>query len=216
MNIKPIVPAIIPESLEAAVAAISRLEFSRELHLDVVDGSFVPFTSWPYKPKADPQLISIWTDMFTLEVDLMVADPLPAAHAWLAAGADMLVFHVETISPAAFVAFAEHADVSVGVASNNDTPLANLEPYIAVADYIQVMGIKEIGTQGQPLDERVFDRIAFFRTNYPTHLLSVDGSVNLATIGALKEAGAQRFICGSAVVGAAKPEQAYKDLLSML
>ncbi len=216
MNIKPIVPAIIPASLEAGVADIAKLEFSRELHLDVVDGVFVPFTSWPYAPNGDPQLISIWTDMFTLEVDLMVADPLPAARAWIAAGADMLVFHVETISPAAFLEFTKHASVSIGIASNNDTPLAQIEPYLAGADYVQLMGIAKIGSQGQPLDERVFGRIEFFRTKYPTHLISVDGSVNPSTLQALSTAGAQRFICGSAIVGADDPEQAYRDLLALL
>ncbi len=216
MHIKPVVPAIIPQSLEAAVFDIGRLEFSRELHLDVVDGLFVPFTSWPYRPKGDPQLISIWTDMFTLEVDLMVQDPLMAAQAWVAAGADMLVFHAETISPEAFKKFAQHTTISIGIAANNDLPLDQLAPYVADADYVQVMGIAKIGAQGLPLDERVFERIAFFREHYPAHLLSVDGSVNPSTIKVLSEAGAGRFICGSAIIGTDDPEQAYRNLSAQL
>jgi ribulose-phosphate 3-epimerase len=216
MNIKPIVPAIIPSSLETAVEAIAKLEFSRELHLDVVDGAFVPYVSWPYKPLGEPQLISIWTDMFTLEVDLMVEKPLEAAQQWVAAGADMLVFHVETISVEEFVRFATNATVSVGIASNNDTPFSQLEPYLAAADYVQVMGIAKIGAQGQPLDERVFERIKVLRRRFSTHLISVDGSVNQTTISALSEAGAQRFICGSAIVKADHPQQAYTELLELL
>jgi ribulose-phosphate 3-epimerase len=216
MTSKPIVPAIIPSSLEAAVATLAKLEFSRELHLDVVDGIFVPHISWPYKPVGEAQLIAIWTDMFTLEVDLMVHNPLEAAADWLAAGADMLVFHVETITVEAFTQFARQSTVSIGIASNNDTPFTELKPYLAAADYVQVMGIATIGAQGQPLDERAFERIKTIRSQYPTLLVSVDGSVNLATIGQLSAAGAQRFICGSAIVGAPDPQLAHQNLLAVL
>lgn len=216
MTSKPIVPAIIPSSLETAVATLAKLEFSRELHLDVVDGIFVPSTSWPYQPVGEAQLISIWTDMFALEVDLMVHNPLAAAADWISAGADMLVFHVETITVEAFTRFARQTTVSIGIASNNDTPFTELEPYIAAADYVQVMGIATIGAQGQPLDERVFERIKTIRSQYPTHLVSVDGSVNLATINQLSAAGAQRFICGSAIVAAPDPKRAYQNLLAAL
>lgn len=57
----------------------------------------MPFISWPYKEGGEPIEVHKTTDRFTLEVDLMVQNPLMAADSWLTAGADMLVFHTETI-----------------------------------------------------------------------------------------------------------------------
>jgi len=208
----PIIPAIIPDSTRAVRMAAESLSFSLELHLDVVDGVFVPFSSWPYNPAGDPAEVRAATDPFTLEVDLMVEKPLVAAEQWLAAGADMLVFHVETIALSAFVAYSQQASVSVGVCANNDTPESVLWPYLEHADYVQVMGITQIGSQGQPFDPRVLTRIMALRRDFPKLPISVDGSVNRDTIPLLRDAGVTRLIVGSAVVGAADPAVAHFEL----
>lgn len=212
----PIVPAIIPKSLEEIKTVLPGLNFSPEIHVDVVDGKFVPFTSWPYQPQGVPSAVKNTTDSFTLEVDLMVEDPLVAADAWILAGADMLVFHTETISPEAFSRFANASKISVGISAINDTPLSELEPYLESADYIQLMGIAKIGAQGQPFDERVIDRIGELKSRYPNLPITIDGSVNKNTIAKLAKAGADRFICGSAILGAPEPYLAYNELQALI
>jgi len=213
----PIVPALIPTSAEQIRSVLAALSFSPEIHIDVVDGNFVPFVSWPYTEEGgDPIEVHKTTDRFTLEVDLMVQSPLMAADSWLTAGADMLVFHTETIDLAAFTRFVESTRISIGICANNDTPLEVLVPYIEVADYIQLMGIAKIGSQGQPLDERVFERIAELKVKFPKHPITVDGSVNKETIVRLAKVGADRFICGSAIVGASNPEQAHLELAKLI
>jgi len=211
----PIVPAIIPQSAEQLRQVLAQLGFSPEVHVDVVDGQFVPFTSWPYAPVGSPVEVSALTDHFTLEVDLMVSEPLVAADSWLLAGADMLVFHTETITPEAFTRFAEATKISIGISIINDTPLSVLEPYMAAADYVQLMGIAKIGAQGQPFDERVLKRITTLKQQYPKHPISVDGSVNKTTCQKISAAGADRLICGSAIVGALEPEVAWRELQSL-
>jgi ribulose-phosphate 3-epimerase len=208
----PIVPALIPKSAQQIISTLPGLSFSPEIHIDVVDGKFVPFSSWPYSPEGVPKEVSHTTDRFTLEVDLMVEDPLVAADSWLEAGADMLVFHVETISLEAFKRFVETAKVSVGISALNSTPFAVLKEYATVADYVQLMGIAEIGTQGQPFDESVIERIKEIKNIFPKLPITIDGSVNKNTIARLVAAGADRFICGSAIVGAASPYQAHAEL----
>jgi ribulose-phosphate 3-epimerase len=177
---------------------------------------FVPFVSWPYDPTGEPLAIKEETDKFTLEVDLMVADPLPAARAWIAAGADMLVFHLETISLDDFIYFRNSKGVSLSISANNDTALETLKAYAAVADGVQLMGIKDIGVQGQPFDERVIERIKVLKRQFPKLPITVDGSVNTATIKRLSAAGADRFICGSALIGAQDPEAAHAALRASL
>jgi ribulose-phosphate 3-epimerase len=216
MTTDPIVPAIIPDSEVAVREWSKRLGFSLELHLDVVDGVFVPFSSWPYNPSGDPSDARSVTDRFTLEVDLMVHEPLPAAAKWIAAGADMLVFHVETIPPDIFRTFAESAKVTVGVSALLDTPETVLEAYIPYADYVQVMGIAQIGAQGQPFDQRALERVARLRAAYPDLTISIDGAVSERSIVALKEAGATRFIVGSAITRAPDPAAAHYALSRQL
>lgn len=212
----PIVPAVIPKSLSHIKTQLPHLTFSQEIHIDVVDGKFVPFTSWPYEPSGIPKEISDTTDSFTLEVDLMVEDPISAAEAWIEAGADMLVFHVETISLKSFSKFVKTAPVSVGISSLNDAPINILLSYLNVADYVQLMGIAEIGVQGQKFDDRVFERIKAVKELFPNHPITIDGSVNKETILSLKQAGVNRFIIGSAIVSASNPYEAYKELMSLI
>lgn len=215
-NPYPIVPAIIPDSAEAVQAAAQTLRFAREFHLDLIDGQFVPTVSWPYAPAGEPAAVAAPLAAYTLEVDLMVADPLPAATAWVEAGADMLVFHVETVALADLKTFVAAHAVTIGVSAHGDTPLETLVAYAVVADYVQLMGIREIGAQGQPFDERVLTWIAALRTACPGKLISVDGSVNESTIGRLRDAGAERFVCGSAIVGQPDPQAAYAQLQEAL
>lgn len=212
----PIVPAIIPKSTKQIINLLPELSFSPEIHIDVVDGKFVRSVSWPYDPVGYPDEIKAYTDSFTLEVDLMVDNPLIAADSWLAAGADMLVFHVETIELPAFKRFTESAKISVGISASNDTPLSTLESYTVFADYVQLMGIAEIGVQGQMFDERVLERIISLKKKFPKLSITVDGSVNEKTITRLHAAGADRFICGSAIVASPVPHLAHTKLQKLI
>ncbi len=211
----PIVPAIIPKSAAEILELLPKLSFVPEIHIDVVDGRFVPHTSWPYLPQGSPNEVRAETDKFTLEVDLMVEEPLLAADAWLAAGADMLVFHTEHISPEALKRFSDSTKISIGIAIINDTPIKVLETYLEAVDYVQLMGIAKVGAQGQPFDERVISRIVELKKRYPTLTISVDGSVNQKTVSRLAAAGVDRLICGSAIIGATDPQAAYLELKAL-
>ena len=122
----PVVPALIPKSEMDAKELLHLLQFSPEIHLDVVDGNFTPTASWPYDPTGDPMSIKHFSDQFSLEVDLMVEDPLAAAVEWITAGADMLVFHVETITLENFKNFTAFTHVSVGISCHGATPISTL------------------------------------------------------------------------------------------
>lgn len=212
----PIVPAIIPRSHHEVIDFTERLRFSPELHLDVVDGVFVPDTSWPYEPAGQPQSVKSNTDWYTLEVDLMVHDPIPAAVAWLGAGADMLVFHLETVAVDALQQFADTTQISIGISLHGATPLSAIEPYLPFVDYIQLMGIYQIGSQGQPFDEVTLEKIADVKSRHPDLMVSVDGSVNQHTIKRLRDAGADRFIVGSAISLQSDPKEAYEVLAGLI
>jgi len=208
----PIVPALIPTSESNVIQTLESLRFSPEVHLDVVDGVFTSSKSWPHDPAGKPVAIKPYADQFSLEVDLMVSEPLLAAVDWITAGADMLVFHVETITLENFQNFAAFTHVSLGVSAHGDTPLETLLAYAEFADYIQLMGIHTIGAQGQPFDTQVLESIKVVKAVYPDKAVTIDGSVNEHTIMQLKQAGADRFIVGSAITLQPNPAAAHTEL----
>ena len=215
MFTSPIIPAIIPSTLSDLRQLVSRLAGLPEIHLDVVDGIFVPFISWPYNSQELPRVAKESLDVFSLEVDLMVNKPLSAAHNWIEAGADQLVFHVETISLASFKDFIDNTNLTIGISSNNDTDFNIIKEYLPYADYVQVMGIGAIGTQGQPFDVRSLNRIAMIRENFPNLAISIDGSVNAETLPKLVSLKLNRYIIGSAIIKQDDQILAYKKFTTM-
>jgi ribulose-phosphate 3-epimerase len=214
----PVVPAVIPESEAHFIEMTKLLRFSHEFHLDLTDGKFVPAVSWPFVDGGEAIAIKPHTDKYTLEVDLMVENPIPVAREWIRAGADMLVFHIETVDVASFNDFVTHAPkgVTVGVSFAGDTNPEAVFPYLEYAEYVQIMGIHMIGSQGQPFDETVFNRIAAVQNQKPDILISIDGAVSAATLPKLVSAGAHRFIVGSAIVGQSDPENSYRELVQVV
>lgn len=212
----PIVPALIPKDVNDVKETLGRLGFADEVHLDVVDGKFVQSVSWPYEPTGEVKSVKNYTDQFTLEVDLMVADPLSAAVDWITAGAGMLVFHAETISVENFKNVEAFTHTSIGISAHGDTTMDALLEYGQYADCIQLMGIHTIGAQGQPFDEAVFEKIATIKAAFPDKPLTVDGSVNADTIVRLRDAGVDRFIVGSAITLQSDPQAAHAALSALI
>lgn len=212
-----IIPALIPADEQSLRENLRSLRFAHEIQIDVVDGQFVDYHSWPYEPAGAVQSIVSDIASHTIEVDLMVADPLAAAETWLAAGAQMLVFHVESVSFSDLERFLAGCDgVSVGISALNDTPEEVLYAYAPLADYIQVMGIAQIGAQGAPFDERVLGRVARLQHDLPHLSISIDGSVNETTLPRLVSAGIDRFVVGSALLTAPDREERFEQLESLV
>jgi len=212
----PIIPALIPKDEADVRHTLERLSFSNEIHFDVVDGVLAGKASWPYNTKASPVDVRAYTDQFSLEVDLMTADPLPAAIEWITAGADMLVFHLETISLDNFKNVEAFTHVTVGVSAHGETTLDALLEYAKYSDYIQLMGIYEIGAMQQPFDDTVLDKIKALKASFPDKTVSVDGSVNADTIKRLADAGADRFVVGSAITMQTNPRSAHAELSALI
>ncbi len=209
-----VVPAVIPKTQSDLESELERLSFSPEIQLDLVDGKFVKQISWPYSPLGEPLSIKRRLRNFIIEVDLMVESPLAAAYRWLEAEVRKLVFHIETIAFDDLKKFIKSKpnEVLIGVSMHGDTSLDKLFSYAEIADYVQLMGIKEIGAQGLPFDSAVLEKIKQVRQRFPNMIISIDGSVNRKTIKDLFLAGADRFVCGSAIIKEKNPKQAWKDL----
>ena len=105
--------------------------------------------------------------------------------------------------------------LKIGISIGMDTPLEDIYPFLNHVDFVQLMGIDEIGFQGEEFDERVLDRIRLLRSQYKDLSISVDGSVNLETAPKIIDAGANILVVGSAIWKSQDPRAviiALKDL----
>lgn len=157
----------------------------------------------------------LWEE-FNFEADLMVPEQAQAAKAMVELGATRIVVHaagadareaLELLQPYRAGDFAVEAGVALGSA---DTPDA-LKEFEGLYDFVQVMGIAEVGSQGQPPDSRAVELVRRLRAQYPSVLIQVDGAV-APRVEELVEAGASRLVIGSAIVNADNPKAAYKEL----
>jgi ribulose-phosphate 3-epimerase len=213
-----IIPAILPvshEDLEEKLATLVGLVDS--VQIDMVDGRFVVPSSWPYKDDiADPSKEHDGIENLPhlgelhFEMDLMVEDPEHIAGEWVTAGAERVVIHVESnnyIDRAIRTLESEYGHtkdfapnlLAVGIGINIQTDVALIEPYLDTVDYVQFMGIANIGRQGEPFDRTVLRKIAAFKRKYPKMPIQVDGGVSLITAPALLSVGVDRLIVGSAL-----------------
>jgi pentose-5-phosphate-3-epimerase len=213
---KILVPAIIPQSLSHLNESLSSIAGIHEVHIDVVDGQFAGQPSWPIEPVGEVSDITTYIKSHSVEVDIMARNPLRYALPWIQNGVDMVVLHTETIDITAFENFVETTMITVGISALLDTPYETLKPYLALADYTQVIGIKTIGAQGQPFDERALARVNEIHKDFPHLLISIDGSMNRETIPKLQSVPVERVIVGSAIMKTDHRMQAYADLSALL
>lgn len=197
MTMVEIIPAILARSeveFRAKIAVVGTR--AKTVQIDVMDGVFVPNRTW-----ADPAAVARMRLPYAIEAHLMVADPLPAAHAWIAAGARRIFVHVEAEGWGGAVEAARAAGREGGAAVNPETPLDAVMAVAEELDAVLVMGVAP-GWSGQRFDPVAVDRVALLRSRYPRLRIEVDGGVSAATAPALAAAGADGLVAASALFGA--------------
>lgn len=169
------------------------------LHVDVMDGHFVPNLSMG--PAVCACVRRACPDAF-LDVHLMVTDPVMFLEPFAKAGADSITFHVEAVAdPAALAARARSLGVGVGLASNPGTPAQRHEPFLKLFDLHLVMSVHP-GFSGQAFIEATLAKTAWLRERLgSTARVEMDGGVGPATAGACARAGADVLVSASALFG---------------
>ncbi len=180
------------------------------VHVDVMDGKFVPNTTYTPTARVAELLRGI-----PFELHLMVVDPAAIVHEWLQTPAMRFIMHLE--SGGELERLAEeihHASREVGFAINPATSLERIQPLVGMMEVLQVMGA-DPGFSGKVFDPKMYDRIREVRQRFPALTVSVDIGVNETTIPEMKSAGAQRCVSASAVFASADPVAAYKKLIAL-
>lgn len=174
------------------------------LHLDVMDGVFVPNISFglPVIQSLRP------VTGLTFDVHLMIQDPLPYVQAFAKAGADYLTFHLESAcDPRETIRKIHEAGMKAGISIKPATPVEQLLPFLPELQLVLVMSV-EPGFGGQKFMPESLQKIRSIRAAAPDVHISVDGGINAETGTLCREAGADVLVAGSFVFGAEDPQKA--------
>ena len=170
----------------------------RALHLDVMDGHFVPNSSYGL---TIVEAVRRVTEL-PLDVHLMISNPADYVERYYEAGADLITIHAEaTDDPTDVLRQIRQLDAAAGLAINPPTPLEAIDGCLDLCDLILVMSVMP-GFGGQRFDPVALDKLSALRERTDDRvLLEVDGGINTDTIGDCAAAGAQWFVAGSAIFG---------------
>ena len=179
------------------------------LHLDVMDGHFVPNISFGV-----PVIESLRSpSSLFFDTHLMITDPLVYAKPFIEAGSDLITFHIEVgCDPRRVIERIRELGAGVGVSLNPGTPAEAVFDILEQVDMILVMSVWP-GFGGQQFIRDVLPKIRAIRRRLAAHQrLEVDGGIGVKTAAAVAEAGADTLVAGSAILSESDPSRAIADI----
>ena len=209
-----VLPALLLCDFGHLAREVERLEEAgaAALHLDVMDGRFVPqLTYGMVVVEAVRRAAKV-----PLEVHLMVERPERSIADYARAGADIVTVHVEGLTdPGATLETIAGLGAKAHLALSPDTPVERVEPFLDHCDGVLVMSV-EPGYGGQRFNpvalEKLSSLAAVRRQRNAGFRLCVDGGISTETVGPVAAAGAELIVAGSAVIRAQNYAHAITEL----
>ncbi|MBV9148371.1 MAG: ribulose-phosphate 3-epimerase [Candidatus Eremiobacteraeota bacterium] len=186
------------------------------LHLDVMDGRFVPNLTWGPKIVQDIRKCA----KVPLDCHLMIVEPEKYVEEFRRAGADIITFHYEATPHAhRLLTHIRELGAKAGVALDPQTPVAALQDIIDQADLVLIMSVNP-GFSGQQFIERAYEKLrearALIDANGLACELEVDGGIGPENAREVVEAGARVLVMGSKIFDGGKPAEALQHVRGLL
>ena len=177
------------------------------LHIDVMDGHFVPnITIGPIVVEHLKKHVNI-----PLDVHLMISEPQKYSENFIQAGADIVTFHIEACpDPVNLINQIKKSKARPGLVINPPTDFAKLKPYCNLVDFILVMSVNP-GFPGQKFIPQVLDKVKEIRKIYDKDL-EIDGGINYETAIQAIGAGVNILVAGSFIFSSSDPKETIKKL----
>lgn len=175
------------------------------LHVDVMDGHFVPNISIGIPVVSSLKKIATCP----LDVHIMISEPARYAEKFVEAGADIVTCHVETEPEA--VEVIRSVGAKAGLAINPETEVEAVKDYLDLIDMLLVMSVRP-GFGGQAFMGEVLPKIEAVRNWGYTGDIEIDGGISPETIEVAASAGANVFVAGSAIFGSQDWQGTMKEM----
>ena len=210
-NISPSLLSANFTNLTHDIELVEKLGVKR-LHLDVMDGHFVPnLTFGPFIISQIREITSLH-----LETHLMIENPDKYISEYAKAGSDTIIIHYEASNNIKKdLEEIKSYNKNAGIAINPNTDCKLLKPYLNNLDYILIMSVFP-GFAGQKFIESTLTSMEYLVNNTENHniIIGVDGGVNLSTIDRIYQTGINVTIVGSALYGAPNIQKRYLELIN--
>ncbi len=183
------------------------------LHVDVMDGHFVPnITIGAPVVKSIKKITKL-----PLDVHLMISDPAKYVVDFIKAGSDIVTIHIESDKYSdEIIKMIKKNGAMAGISIKPNTPLRSIEHLYDVVDLILVMSV-EPGFGGQKLIKDTLNKVRELRSikdlKKSRFIIELDGGISEDNIGECVSAGAELLVAGNAVFGTDDPAMAVKNLL---
>ena len=178
------------------------------LHIDVMDGVFVPNISFgaPIQKAIRKQSNMVF------DTHLMIIDPIRYIDDFAKAGSDIITIHLESCDNVSEVLDKIHSHgIKTGLSIKPATPVETIKPYMDKVDMLLIMSV-EPGFGGQSFIPNSLNKIKKARELYPSLDIEVDGGINADNINEVVKAGANIIVAGSAVFGKEDVKKAIAEL----
>jgi ribulose-phosphate 3-epimerase len=207
-----IAPSILAADFAHLADAVAQVEGAADsLHVDVMDGHFVPNLT------IGPPVVAALRKATQLPLDchLMMTNPGDYFEAFCKAGATSCTIHIEIGDTAGLIAAMRDAGLGVGLAVNPDGNYDIVKPFMADIDLLLCMSVFP-GFGGQSFIPAALDTVRAARADIDARgldtVIQIDGGIDAKTIGDAAAAGATNFVAGTAVFRHADPAAAIADL----
>ena len=213
-----VAPSILAANFNELYNEVKSVESSDYLHIDVMDGHFVPNISLGtcvykgLKGKVD----------LVFDVHLMISDPRKYADDFIKAGADILTFHYEAVNTKEeiieLINYIKSKNVKAGISIKPGTDVKALDDYLELVDLILVMSV-EPGFGGQSFMPVALEKITYLKdkkqlNNYK-YEIEVDGGINKETSKLCVDAGVEVLVAGTYIYNNKDREQLIKEMQNL-